>query len=150
MKYRQGFVSNSSSSSFIVKDSKHFDECKQILNKLHEDCYLYNDILYTSFISDMHDEDEYYELKRNPIFDRLHEGGHGQPYTEEAYYCVDGMLGNKEVYIPYDRLNEEDKSKIISLSPDLCRECMFELAQMLDSDVYDNGDIVSRLREMIK
>ena len=47
-------------------------------------------------------------------------------------------------------LTEEDKSKIISLSPDLCRECMFELAQMLDSDVYDNGDIVSRLREMIK
>lgn len=106
MKIRLGFVSNSSSSSFIVKDKDKFEEAKKFLNDIRQDYYIFKDVLYTPFISD--GLDEYVDICHNQIFDNLHEGNHGCPYDETEYVEVEGEIGRDSIWIPRENLTDED------------------------------------------
>lgn len=106
MKLRDGFVSNSSSSSFIIKDKSKFDEVISLL-PYNNDYYIYNDVLYTTFVSDGYDE--YIALCR--LADEQVYGGHGYPYDETQFIGVIGAKG-ETVYIGKDRLTEEEQLEL--------------------------------------
>ena len=55
MKFRTGFVSNSSSSSLIISNKDNIEKVKSILQGTGYDYYELNDELYTSQISDCSD-----------------------------------------------------------------------------------------------
>lgn len=93
MKYRNGFVSNSSSSSFIITNKENFDAVKDIL-KNGFDYYELNGKLYTSPIHDCYDE--YYKISE------LNEDGDCHEYLEDNYswISVEGERGMSTVYLP--------------------------------------------------
>jgi hypothetical protein len=100
MKIRSGFVSNSSSSSFIV-----FNDCSIIpsiinyekLNKkqkirLIEQGFIdsvKDDIYLTQFISDGYESDDFDKFYLAENKKSYHDGGHGCPYDEEDYDEID-------------------------------------------------------------
>jgi hypothetical protein len=99
MKIRYGFVSNSSSSSFIVFNDKsiipqgieYVKLNKKQKIKLIEECFINSiddDIYLTEFISDSCDAwNKLYECEDEVIKNvkEYHSGGHGGPYDEERY-----------------------------------------------------------------
>ena len=93
MKVTNGFISNSSSSSFIVKDINKINEAKQILEKFDVKYIELRNILYTELVSSDTDE-------TIPFFNAI----------RDLDYFVDYMDGSG--YIPYDEENateiEED------------------------------------------
>lgn len=106
MKIRQGFVSNSSSSSFVINDKNNMKSAIQILEEIEEDYYILDDTLYTSFIGD--GCEEYSDLFA--LCDDSIDGGHCCPYNEEDFVEVEGIMGVSSVYIP---MSATDKQKII-------------------------------------
>lgn len=99
MKIRSGFVSNSSSSSFIISDKENMEQVVKLINNnasYFADYYILNDILYTSFIGDY--SDFYFEISR--LSDGQIEGGHSGPYSEEDFIEFEGDRGVTSVYIP--------------------------------------------------
>lgn len=95
MKIRQGFVSNSSSSSFIISDKKNIEKTKEIINHTYDDYYEFEGKLYTSLISDGSDIfSEISELSSEDI-----DGGHTYPYDEENFIEFEGDRGIDSVWI---------------------------------------------------
>jgi hypothetical protein len=104
MKIRNGYVSNSSSSSFIIFNSKELipdgveyveldEEQKIRLWKETKRSFGLRDHVYlTEFVSDGRDEySDLYDLSEKYVYVyTYHEGGHGYPYDEEQY----DKLGN--------------------------------------------------------
>lgn len=134
MKLRDGFVSNSSSSSFIIRDKSKFDEVISLL-PYNNDYYIYNDVLYTTFISD--DYDEYGDLCK--LADEQVYGGHGYPYDETQFIEVTGVKG-ETVYIDKYRLTDEER---IELGKDFKARVKAELYDyILEADV-DTDDLES-------
>lgn len=116
MKIRTGFVSNSSSSSFIIVNPKNIDEIKesidvfklnseqilkikkQILRSLEKEWYSKkdlkkvqniketDDVYLTTFISDS--LDEHYRIGHKYGIE-YQDGDHGRPYSVEWYDCVE-------------------------------------------------------------
>ena len=136
MKYRQSFVSNSSSSSFILKDSRKFPEIKAFLNACKEDCYIYRGILYTTFVSDM--KDEYIE------------GGHGYPYKDEDYIKLDGLLGNKDVYISKNLIKEEDYPELIGISPKDAFDFYTYAKSLIEQDIESPEDMIQDFKRILR
>lgn len=104
MKIRNGFVSNSSSSSFVIKDIKNQEQVKKIIDNYQEeivDYYEINGILVTSYIPDclelyeqisrLSDASSYGQLNEEPYSDLDDE--------DFKYVIVEGDRGCKAVYL---------------------------------------------------
>lgn len=146
-KYRQGFISNSSSSSFIIKGD-NIEKAKEIVEKMHaQDYYQIDDTLYTSMISDGYDE--YYELS-NLSYDDI-DGSYGEPYSND-FVPVEGDRGVRTVYIPKEFLSYslKDVSKIkkildenidnIQNIPHLTVDKMIDMLEQICYIVYNKGE----------
>lgn len=125
MKIRTGFVSNSSSSSFILKDKNNWDKVINLIKESCEDYYIFKDTLYTSYIGDCSD---YYTNIGN-LADEEIAGGHGYPYCEDEFVELDGVRGVESVWIPKEALSESDYIELKLAPPILSNKMYF----MLDS-----------------
>ena len=107
MKIRTGFVSNSSSSSFIVTDTSKLNDAIKIIedNKPRIDYYIFKNKLYTNYIYD--GCDTYNEIYNNDLFTE-YDVGNSTPYNEEEFVEVDGELGLDSVFINREDLTDED------------------------------------------
>ena len=101
MKIRHGFVSNSSSSSFVIKNSENFEKVKELLEQYcFADYKIYKDVMYTSMISD--GSDIHFDIA--DLCDEEHEGDG----YEDDFLMVEGECGKEDVPIPRDNLTDED------------------------------------------
>ena len=111
MRIRQGFVSNSSSSSFIICDLSKEDKIAELCKKCYNDYYIFNNRIYTSFISDGYDE---WCDFRNLVddSDESIDGGHGEPYDEDDFVEVEGIMGIRSVYIPREYMTDKEAAEL--------------------------------------
>lgn len=106
MKVRVGFVSNSSSSSFIITGKDKIEKAKSIIDNapdVYGDYYEVNDKLFTSGISDCSEifsklcdlaqEDESCALNGKPY------AGDDDEEVEDCYAILEGDRGVTSVYI---------------------------------------------------
>ena len=107
MKIRNGFVSNSSSSSFIIKDIKNQEKAKEFIDNCQEevvDYYEINGVLMTSYIPDC--LELFGQISR--LSDDSSNGQlNGEPYLDLDdedfnYVIVEGDRGCKSVYLSKD------------------------------------------------
>ena len=108
MKIRQGFVSNSSSSSFIIKDKNNWETAKALLRG-DEDYFVFKDVMYTSMI---HNEDsrwtDFYKLAGSDD-ENYNEGDRLAPYGGDDYFVeVNGQRGNDSVWLPREQFSDAD------------------------------------------
>ena len=120
MKVRSGFVSNSSSSSFIIigvgNTPSKFDyvelkgKMKQnVIKAMNLKIENNAEIFLTEYVSDCIDED--YPIESNKIIE-YDNGGHGGPYDEDDYVCLDDMFDN--VWLKKEHYSGEGKADKIS------------------------------------
>lgn len=103
MKIRNGFVSNSSSSSFVIYNPQKQEKVMDIINNVGcYDFYELDGVLYTSFISDA--SDTYGEISE--LADESYDGSHGTPYDEADYVEFEGDRGFDSVYIPKSKCKD--------------------------------------------
>lgn len=107
MKIRTSFVSNSSSSSFIISNKDNIEQVKSMLQGTGYDYYELNGKLYTSQISDCSD-------LYNDIYDFSDTSydSHEQSYSS-SWIDIEGELGCEEVYLP-----KEEYLKTIKIDDD--------------------------------
>ena len=151
MKFRQSFVSNSSSSSFIITGKDNISKAIDLINNCkegHFDYYLVNSKLYTSCIYDGYD---FY----NTIYDLANDniGHHGGPYDDEKE--VEGDRGVTSVYVPkyeFARKNE-DKSRVKDELYSLCKKWVYDNGyhnfDEIEHDIYQNCDYATELLQQI-
>lgn len=104
MKIRTSFVSNSSSSSFIISNNESKEIVKQLLMDNGYDYYELDGVLYTSFIGDC--SDLYSEIYNLTIDDTI-DGSHDFPYDEDNFFEFEGDLGSQSVYIPKSKCKDK-------------------------------------------
>lgn len=127
MKIRNGFVSNSSSSSFIISCSDNKD-VTEFLESLRIDYYTVEGNIYTEMVSDA--TDDYIEIcNKFPDCD-TNDGGN-EPYDCDNYVEVEGELGISSVYIPLYI------AKRNNLYPS--QEKLNEIYSMVKSFIQNNG-----------
>lgn len=127
-KIRTGFVSNSSSSSFVITDKNNFDEAKSIL-KYGLDYYELNDKLYTSTISDC--RYEYYDISNI--------SEHSYEYLENSleWVGVEGERGVDTVYVP-----RTEYFKSIAQNSAIADTVLCEIKQFIEhNNIYGPCDI---------
>ena len=112
MKIRTSFVSNSSSSSFIISNKDNIEKVKSMLQGTGYDYYELNGKLYTSQMSDCSD-------LYNDIYDFSDTSydSHEQSYSS-SWIDIEGELGCEEVYLPkkeYLKTIKIDDDKATSL-----------------------------------
>ena len=134
MKLRKSFISNSSSTSFIIDNINELKNKEEIINKIEELCnktynryIIYNNTLYTSFISDGYSE-EYNEFYTLP-YTREYNGSHGYPYDENEF------VEYKDVWIPLEDLSEEDYKELKLPSPSTLREVYYILEKYIKKEI---------------
>lgn len=142
-KIRTGFVSNSSSSSFVITDKNNFDEAKSIL-KYGLDYYELNDKLYTSTISDC--RDEYYDISNI--------SEHSYEYLENSldWVGVEGERGVDTVYVP-----RTEYFKYIRHDSKVAEEVLYTVQQFIDDNdifceecIYEDSAIEQSSLEFIR
>lgn len=127
-KIRTGFVSNSSSSSFVITDKNNFDEAKSIL-KHGLDYYELNDKLYTSRISDC--RDEYYSISD------ISEKSYGYLEDDLDWVGVEGERGVDAVYVPRTEYFKSIAQNSVMADTVLC-----EIRQFIEhNNIYGPCDI---------
>ena len=104
MKIRTGFISNSSSSSFIIKDKTKQEQAKKILESCYGDYYIFKDVMYTSFVSDC--SESYSELSK--LKDDDVDGDYDTPYDSDEFLEVEGIRGICSVWLDKQTLTDED------------------------------------------
>ena len=151
MKIRSGFVSNSSSSSFIITGKDNISKAIDLINNCKEgyfDYYLINSKLYTSCIYDGYD---FY----NTIYDLANDniGHHGAPYDDEKE--VEGDRGVTSVYVPkYEFFKkDEDKRRVKDELYSLCKKWVYDNDyhnfDEIEYDIYQNCDYAAALLQQI-
>jgi hypothetical protein len=125
MKYRNGFVSNSSSSSFIITNKEYFDKAKEILKRGYNlDYFELNNKLYTCSIHDCNDV--YYEI--NEL------SSDSEEYLEDSFNWigVEGELGIQTVYVPRKEFIQSYK-----LDNKIAEEVLYTVQQFIDdNDIF--------------
>ena len=135
MKVRQGFISNSSSSSFIIKNKNNFNKAIDMLKSDGYDYYIFKDTLYTSFVSDC-----------SPIYSYISylsdedESGDYTPYEEEDYIELEGEAGIASVWIAKDRLTDEDFIQLHHVPASLAQE-LYNYVLLQKRDYEDGKEI---------
>lgn len=92
MKYRIGFVSNSSSSSFIITGKENIEKAKKLLQNFRYDYYEYDNCLYTQSISDCSDAYELLSEMDSLAYEPL----------DYNYIDIEGELGIDTISLPKD------------------------------------------------
>lgn len=151
MKIRSGFVSNSSSSSFIITGKDNISKAIDLINNCKEgyfDYYLINSKLYTCCI---HDSYDFYNTIGDLASNEIEH--HGGPYDDEKE--VEGDRGVTSVYIPkyeFARKNE-DKSRVKDELYSLCKKWVYDNNyhnfDEIEHDIYQNCDYVAELLQQI-
>lgn len=151
MKIRSGFVSNSSSSSFIITGKDNISKAIDLINNCKEgyfDYYLINSKLYTCCI---HENYDFYDTIGDLASDEIEH--HGGPYDDEKE--VEGDRGVSAVYIPkyeFARKNE-DKSRVKDELYSLCKKWVYDNYyhnfDEIEHDIYQNCDYVAELLQQI-
>ena len=145
MKIRSGFVSNSSSSSFIITGKDNISKAIDLINNCKEgyfDYYLINSKLYTSCIYDGYD---FY----NTIYDLANDniGHHGVPYDDEK--VVEGDRGVTSVYVPkYEFFKkDEDKIRVKDELYSLCKKWVYDHKFHNYNEIEDEMNLNSDILE---
>ena len=151
MKFRQSFVSNSSSSSFIITGKDNISKAIDLINNCKEgyfDYYLINSKLYTSPISDCY---VFWDtIKDLSTKDLEH---HGSPYDNEKE--VEGDRGVTSVYVPkYEFFKkDEDKRRVKDELYSLCKKWVYDNDyhnfDEIEHDIYQNCDYATELLQQI-
>lgn len=163
MKIRQGFVSNSSSSSFIITDKNNIERAKEILKSFGEDYYVYNDVLYSSFIYELSGDEgtaAYQELTElsgdNTIEGEI--GGPPYDYYDEGcpYIDITGELGKETVYLPTEGMTDDDFIKFGKVPYDRSSRLYLATEKFFaeeDSDIPYSvrvNDFISKLKAIME
>ena len=151
MKIRSGFVSNSSSSSFIITGKDNISKAIDLINNCKEgyfDYYLINSKLYTCCI---HESYDFYDTIGDLASDEIEH--HGDPYDDEKE--VEGDRGVRSVYVPkyeFARKNE-DKSRVKDELYSLCKKWVYDNGyhnfDEIEHDIYQNCDYAAELLQQI-
>ena len=130
MKLRSGFVSNSSSSSFIIDNIEQNKEAKEnfieLCEKHNMDYLIRNNNLYTQFIS--YDYDFFSEFCDKGATREI-EGSHGGPYDEDYF------VGVEDVWIPIEDLSEEDYKELKLPCPSVLKEIYYTVEKYLKKEI---------------
>lgn len=152
MKIRSGFVSNSSSSSFLITGKDNISKAIDLINKCKEgyfDYYLINSRLYTNAIHDSYDF--YDEIGELAVDEFEH---HGAPYDDEKE--VEGDRGVTTVYVPkYEFKQEgEDSRRIKDELYSLCKKWIYNNDLFYYSDIEreanEKSDIIDSMIELVQ
>ena len=151
MKFRQSFVSNSSSSSFIITGKDNISKAIDLINNCKEgyfDYYLVNSKLYTCCI---HDGYDFYDTIGDLASDEIEH--HGGPYDDEKE--VEGDRGVTSVYVPkYEFFKkDEDKRRVKDELYSLCKKWVYDNDyhnfDEIEHDIYQNCDYATELLRQI-
>ena len=151
MKIRSGFVSNSSSSSFIITGKDNISKAIDLINNCKEgyfDYYLINSKLYTCCI---HESYDFYDTIGDLASDEIEH--HGGPYDDEKE--IEGDRGVSSVYVPkyeFARKNE-DKSRVKDELYSLCKKWVYDNDyhnfDEIEHDIFQNCDYATELLQQI-
>lgn len=135
MKIRQGFVSNSSSSSFVIKTKENQETAIPLLKKMRAEYYIHNGIMYTSYIDD--GEPDYSKLEFLSDDDYNGERG-GTPFNSGEFI----RIKDTEVYLPIEVLTEEEIEEFDQVSISTMRNICNFLKAERDNENIDYEEVV--------
>lgn len=98
MKYRSSFVSNSSSSSFIITNKDKQDLVRKIIDEA-DVCADYLELDGTLYTSIIYDGDTELYNRLSDLADGEVSTGHSFPYDEDEFYEFEGERGVKRVWV---------------------------------------------------
>lgn len=151
MKIRSSFVSNSSSSSFIITGKDNISKAIDLINNCEEgyfDYYLINSKLYTNAISDSY---YFYDTIRDLASDEIEH--HGGVYDDEKE--VEGDRGVASVYVPkYEFFKkDEDKRRVKDELYSLCKKWIYDHDYHnfyeIEYEIYLNCNYAAELLQQI-
>lgn len=132
MKVRRGFVSNSSSCSFIVTNADKFEDMINLCKEQYcGDYFIHKGVLYTSYISDSSD-------LYGDFGDLADEEAYGNPPTDDFDYVeLAGILERDAVYIPKDKFTNEELIKLNLVPNDIANRLYYYVKEQTENNIMD-------------